>query len=244
MRFHPSSLCTALSFLTRLWPSRLPEPEDFPKALPWFPLAGLVIGVLAVFPGWLGLFSSHPFVLGWLTACLSLWITRGLHADGLADIADAWGSNASGERFWNILKDSRTGPFGALGLVAVFSGQALAFGSLWSLGRPGAIVWCFMLGRMTSVAALRLCRERVRPGLSALFAPGATNGVTAAALACTLFFGCALAPVATLFWGVALSSLLLAGLTRLSVRQQGFNGDFMGAAILLGELAGALGALL
>jgi len=43
--------------------------------------------------------------------------------------------------------------------------------------------------------------------------------------------------------GIAGEALVLAFLSRLSLRQNGFNGDFMGAAIVLGELVAALALL-
>jgi len=234
---------TALSFLTRLWPSRIATGEEFARSLPWFPLVGLVAGLVAVLPVWLGLFSGLFWLQGWLVMGISLWLTRGLHADGLADIADAWGSQASGERFWTILKDSRIGPFGVLGLIMALSGQVFCFGYLAQEGRLGQVVWCFALGRGLSVAALFLCRERVRPGLSALFAPGATPRTLWLVLAQTALLGLILTGLRGLILGLAASGLALFALVRLSGKQQGFNGDFMGACIVLGELAGALAAL-
>jgi adenosylcobinamide-GDP ribazoletransferase len=241
---HPHSLVHALSFLTRLAPPRILDEADFPKTLIWFPLVGLAVGTLAVLPAWLGLFVALPWLQGWIVAGLALWLTRGLHADGLADIVDAWGSAATGQRFWEIMKDSRAGPFGVIGLVMVLAGQVLAFGYLAGQGRLGAACWCFVLGRTLSLAALTLCRRRVRPGLASLFVPGATTNMLALATAQAVILGLALSDMRTVLLGLVLATLVLAFLVKLSRRQQGFNGDFMGAAIMLGELAGALAALL
>ncbi|MFP5222657.1 MAG: adenosylcobinamide-GDP ribazoletransferase [Acidobacteriota bacterium] len=240
---HPSRFLSALSFLTRLVPPRVVDDAEFPRTLPWFPATGLAVGVVAVLPSWLGLFSGHPWLQGWLITGLSLWVTRGLHADGLADVADAWGSAATGDRFWAIMKDSRAGPFGVLWLVMAVLGQALAFGVLAGSGRLLAVCWCFVMGRALSVTALALCRSRVRPGLSSLFAPGATAGMAAFALAQAVVLGLAAAPLSSVCLGLVATGLVLAFLTRLSIRQNGFNGDFMGAAIVLGELAAALALL-
>jgi len=241
---HPHSFIHALSFLTRIVPPRTLDQADFPRTLIWFPLVGLTVGAGVVLPLWLGLFAAYPWLQGWAAAGLALWFTRGLHADGLADIADAWGSAATGERFWAILKDSRAGPFGVIGLVVVIAGQMTAFGYLAAQGRLGAVCWCFVLGRTVSLAALCLGRRLVRPGLSSLFAPGATWGMLATATAQALILGIALADLRTVVFAIAAGALVLAFLVRLARRQQGMNGDFMGAAIMLGELAGALAALM
>jgi adenosylcobinamide-GDP ribazoletransferase len=240
---HPRSFLNALSFLTRLGPPRILDQKDFPETLAWFPLVGLVVGACSLVPTYLGFFSGQAWLQGWLVAGLSLWLTRGLHADGLADIADAWGSRAYGDRFWNILKDSRCGPFGVLGLVMVLVGQILAFGILSGQGRFGAICWCFVLGRFLGVAVLCLCKDMARPGLSSLFAPGAGGKTFTAALAQSIVLGLALSSSGAVFWGFAAGGLVVFFLVRLAKRQHGLNGDFLGAAIVLGELAGALGAL-
>ncbi|MFZ5427918.1 MAG: adenosylcobinamide-GDP ribazoletransferase [Thermodesulfobacteriota bacterium] len=229
--------------MTRLGRARIIADEDFPSTLPWFPVIGLAVGGLAVLPCMLGLFGKHPFIQGWLMAGLGLWLTRGLHADGLADVADAWGSSATGGRFWEIMKDSRAGPFGVLALVMVLGGQVLAFGALAGEEMYGAVCFSYALGRTAALWSLLLCRERVRPGLCALFAPGATAGTAAAATALTAVTGLVLATPAAMAAGLFAAALPVCFLARLSRRQGGFNGDFMGAAIVLGELAGALGAL-
>ena len=54
-------------------------------------------------------------------------LTRGLHLDGLCDVADAIGSGAPRERALEILKDSRTG---AMGVLAVSCQMILKAGSL------------------------------------------------------------------------------------------------------------------
>lgn len=240
---HPGQFLSALSFLTRLVPPREVDAVDFPKTLLWFPAVGLAVGLAAVLPAWLGLFAHLPWLQGWLIVGLSLWVTRGLHADGLADVADAWGSAATGDRFWAIMKDSRAGPFGVLWLVMAVLGQTLAFGAMAATGQFLAVCWCFVMGRAVSVAALALCRCRVRPGLSSLFAPGATMGVAAFALAQAVVLGLAAAPLSSVCLGLLGSALVLAFVVRLSKRQNGFNGDFMGAAIVLGELVCALAIL-
>ena len=239
---HGLGLC--LSFMTRLVPGRMAAPEEFPRALPWFPAAGLAVGLLAVLPAWLGLFAGQSWLQAWLAVGLSLWLTRGLHADGLADIMDAWGSRAEGERFWSILKDSRAGSFGVIGLVMALTGQVMAFQALAAQGRFGAVAWCFVLGRLSGLALLWACRDRVRPGLGAMFAPGATTRTLLLAAGATLATGLALTTPGAMFRGAALSACAVVGLARLCTRRGGMNGDFIGAAIVLGELAAALGAVI
>ncbi len=240
----PGDFLTALSFLTRLGRPAVVPPERFAASVAWFPAVGLVVGLVCAAGPFLGVFGAYPALQGWLALCLSLWLTRGLHADGLADIADAYGSGASGDRFWEILKDSRAGPFGILALVLTLGGQGLAFAALCAQGRWGELVWCFVLGRLAGLVLLRLNRTRVRPGLGALFASGATVDALGWACACAAVAGALLCPWRTLAASLVLCALPVWRFTRLSRFQGGFNGDFIGAGIVLGELCAALSALL
>ncbi len=261
---------TALCFLTRLGRGRMIAEEDFGPSLVWFPCVGLLVGALAVLPAWLGLFGGHPLLQGWLIAGISLWLTRGLHYDGWADLWDGWGSAAKGERFWEIVKDSRAGPFGVMGLVMGLGGQVLAFAALAGIAAGGwieaghsggghmgavadglsqsaawgAIIWCFVVGRLACMASLCLSKARVRPGLAGMFAPGATPQALTLSLVQTILLGLLLTTPGTVLAGLTLTGLGLYGLVGFSRRVEGFNGDFMGTAVILGELCAALAALL
>jgi adenosylcobinamide-GDP ribazoletransferase len=112
--------CVAVSFLTVF---RLPStaeqtaaPEDLAASFSWFPLVGFMLGLCMVAMANLcqGLPPSLLAVI--LTALLAI-MTRGLHLDGLADLADGIGGGYTAERRLEIMKDSRTGAFGALALI-------------------------------------------------------------------------------------------------------------------------------
>lgn len=237
-------LLTALSFLTRLAPGRRCEPEDLASAMPWLPVVGLILGGLLAAPLALGLFAASAWVQAWLVLAGSLWLTRGLHLDGLADIADAWGSGATGERFWGIVKDPRLGAFGAMGLVIVLSGQLVLLHELLARQALGALTLVFVLGRLAAVVLARSARTLARPGLGRLFISGATRHGLALALATSLGAGLLLVRPLPLAAMLAASLAPILGLRRLARQQDGLNGDFLGAAIVLGELGACLGWLL
>lgn len=105
--------------------TRLPIPvkvefknEDLGKGNAWFPLIGGIIGLGTATVYW---FGSQLFVEGFVPAILALaayiWLTGGLHLDGLSDTFDGLWSNRPRERVLEIMKDSRIGTFGALGLL-------------------------------------------------------------------------------------------------------------------------------
>lgn len=239
-----SGLLLALSFLTRLVPGREARPGQFAATLPWFPVVGAALGALLAGPFALDLLPRTPWVAAWLVLLGNLWLTRGLHWDGWADLCDAWGSRATGERFWRILKDSRTGAFGAMGLFAGMSGQLLLLHHCLGWGRYAVVGYSFVFGRGLAVGLMALNRTRTRPGLAAAFLPGATPLRLAAASALTLGMGLWAMPAPSLAAALLLGILGLSELSVLARRHGGLNGDFLGCAIVWGELSVLLAMVL
>lgn len=239
-----AGLLLALSFLTRLVPGREARPEQFAATLPWFPAVGAILGALLAGPFWLGLLPRSPWIAAWLALLGNLWLTRGLHWDGWADLCDAWGSRAAGERFWTVLKDSRTGAFGAMGLFAGMTGQLLLLHHCLGWGLYAAVGYSFVFGRGLAVGLMALNRDRARPGLGAAFLAGATPARLGAAAALTLAPGLWAMPAPSLAAALLLGILGLSELTALARQHGGLNGDFLGCAIVWGELSVLLGLVL
>ncbi len=161
----PLPLLIALQFLTNL-PIRLPgmpQPEEQGRSLLWYPLVGLLIGLVLVCGNWLLDGSANLLVAAVL---LTLWVgmTGALHLDGLADTADAWlGGFGDRERTLTIMKDPRSGPIAVVVLVLLL---LLKFAALWVLlGADSglALLLAPLLGR-AALLALFLNTPYVRPG--------------------------------------------------------------------------------
>ncbi len=109
----------ALQFLTT-FKVRLEPPPSLNEAAQsaWaFPVIGGVIGIILAVA--YALLDGHlPSILCAIVV-VGLWvvITGGLHLDGWTDCWDALPASVSPERRFEILKDSRLGTFGAVGLV-------------------------------------------------------------------------------------------------------------------------------
>jgi len=113
-------LIYALRFMTVI-PIKWKEGEDMgevARSISVFPFVGLIIGAAnfglynLVTLKFSPLFTSAIVVVWWI------FITGGLHLDGLADTADGVWGGTSKERRLEIMKDSRTGVFGVLTLIA------------------------------------------------------------------------------------------------------------------------------
>ncbi|GAB4504938.1 MAG: adenosylcobinamide-GDP ribazoletransferase [Anaerolineales bacterium] len=112
-------LLTAFNLMTAL---PLPVRKDWQtgdsgRASLWYPFVGLVVGGLTWLT-WMGAIRLFPtLVAGSLTLLLWVGLTGGLHLDGLADCCDGLLASASVGRRLEIMKDSRLGAFGGIGLM-------------------------------------------------------------------------------------------------------------------------------
>ena len=109
----------ALQFLTIIpLPFQLRcDERDLGRSMAFFPLAGLTLGgVLAGADFLLVQVFPRPVADLLLVAFLAL-LTGALHLDGLADVCDGLAARGGRERFLAVMKDSRVGAVGVVGLV-------------------------------------------------------------------------------------------------------------------------------
>lgn len=228
-------LLSAFRFLTRL---PLPGPRaagegELTAAAVWFPLVGLVIGLLLIAAAMPGMIANH-----WLAALLVVlaWIaiTGGLHLDGAADLADALGaSHRDPERFLAVMKEPHTGSFGVVAIVAILMSKLVAVA--WIVESAEIDFWVLLL----IPAWARLGALYWSQSLAAL-APGRGEDLSrrspdgAVSLWGALLFALSLLLVSLPFALVAVAALLLWRLY-LKRRLDGMNGDCLGAGIEYGE---------
>src|SRR6185369_12753777 len=118
------------------------EKEDLGRATAFFPLAGLAIGGMLAGANWLiSPWIVRPLCDALLITLLAL-VTGALHLDGLADVCDGLAARGGRERFLAVMKDSRTGAVGVVGLVL---GLLLKYQALLHLplGEKGGMILFF-----------------------------------------------------------------------------------------------------
>jgi len=118
----------AVSYFTRLPIAHHVEYSEaaLNRATSWFPLVGWLVATVTA--GVLLLADQlMPTDLAILLSMMAgIIFTGGFHEDGLADTADGFGPVGDRERSLEVMKDSRLGTFGALGLVFILGGKFLA----------------------------------------------------------------------------------------------------------------------
>lgn len=231
-----TGLLGAIRFLTRV---PVPGP-DVPhrRAVPWFPIAGALIGALiggvAVACGeWVS-----PALAASVAVVAGLLVTGAFHEDGLADCADAFGGGWTRDERVAILKDSRHGTYGVAALCASIVVRVVAAGSIAdSAAMFAAFVAAHTLGRAAAVAVLAW----VRPADPAAQGLGVSAGRELGSVATTgsLIAALGLTAVVTGWWAAPLAGAAAAGaaaVAALSVRKiGGVVGDTLGAVEQVAE---------
>ncbi|WP_129973575.1 MULTISPECIES: adenosylcobinamide-GDP ribazoletransferase [unclassified Pseudomonas] len=158
-------LWIALQFLSSL-PIRLPgmpAPEQLGRSLLFYPLVGLLFGVIL----WaLNIALAGAPLLLHAALLLTVWVllSGALHLDGLADSADAWlGGFGDRERTLTIMKDPRSGPIAVVTLVLVLLLKYAALLALIEQQQGMALIIVPLIGR-AALLGLFLTTTYVRAG--------------------------------------------------------------------------------
>ncbi len=132
----------ALSFLTILpvGQTELAEEKELAPSMAFFPLVGLVIGLILSAAYYLFSLFLPRLITLWLIVGLLAFLTRGLHLDGLADTLDGLASGGSKEKMLEVMRDSRIGAFGVIGLILLIGGKYLALDHI-----PGSPIYYFLI---------------------------------------------------------------------------------------------------
>lgn len=159
--------------------SKIPMPrcdwneDNMAYAMCFWPWVGAVIGGLCWLWGVIGLHvSMNPVFFTVVLILISVFVTGGIHLDGLLDTADAMSSYQERERRLEILKDSHAGAFAVITCVVYFT---LSFGvySQMNIEALKVIAPCFMLSRSLSAFAIICFPKAKKDGSVAILSRGA-----------------------------------------------------------------------
>lgn len=245
-------LLIALQFLTRVPVPRWVgyEPAWLHASARHFPAVGLIVGAASAAVLWsASMLWPLPVAVG-LAMAASLWLTGGFHEDGLADTCDGLGGAVSRDKALTIMKDSRLGSYGALGLVTVLGLKATALHGLGRLGVLHAAVPALLFAHAASrSAAVMLLGSLAYAGdAEHAKAKPMAQQVSRAGMAVALAWPAVIA-AALLFlvgWRPVLAAALGCAITALVCRRWflrrlgGYTGDTLGATQQLSELAAYL----
>lgn len=118
-----SSLIIAIAMYSKIpMPQAEWNEKNMRYAMCFFPLVGVIIGVLEIVAGnlitvWKG---EGTFFYAVVLTLIPVFITGGIHLDGFADTMDAKSSYGDREKKLEILKDPHTGAFAIISLCCYF----------------------------------------------------------------------------------------------------------------------------
>lgn len=226
---------TALQFLTIL-PSPVKRDftaEEVGQSLPYFPLVGLLLGLVLWGADYLFTMMLLPSLpVDVLLVALLVILTGAMHIDGFIDTCDGAVARRTVQQRLDIMADSRVGAFGVVGGCLLLLLKFSALVSLPDSYRVSALVLMPVLGRgamVYSVFAYPYARQQ--GGTGHAFKQGATGFRTVIAMVTVL----AIVSAVSLSW----HGFVLAGVALLSVkafcayvksRLGGLTGDSYGAA--------------
>ena len=245
MRYELELFFNALRFFTRVpVPAWVGYSTDLlNNAARYFPAVGWLVGGAGAAVFWCLGYVLPASVALLLSMAATLLITGAFHEDGFADSCDGFGGGWEKSRVLAIMKDSRIGSYGTIGIGLML---ATKFAALHEMDDERVVLALLVAHPLSRLAATLLMRalDYVRDDDSSKSRPLA-HKLSNFGLAWAGFFG--LLPLLLLGWSEALAVLALAAFVTWRAaayflrRIGGYTGDCLGAAQQATELAVYLG---
>lgn len=235
------SIVVAFQFLTRLY---LPinvewDTANLRRSVMWFGLVGAFIGVILA--GAMTLFNRFdliPAVSAIIILLIWIFITGGMHIDGISDMADGFFSMRDKEKTLEIMKDSHVGAFGVITIVFLL---LIKFEMLKEFIITEKNVWLLILpptiARIAAGLVLSFYETTKKSGLGYTFHSSDPRIFWAIGFIVTLIISSILNIKSLIFIGIA---ILASNLMALWAKKKigGLNGDIYGAIVETVEVIG------
>jgi len=175
-------LSLAIRFLTIIPVISFPPPnntnqneevleENFANSMAFFPLVGMLIGLLLVFLRRIFYYLPVSSLVGdTLVLIVWIWLSGGLHLDGFADSVDGFLGGHNKEEILKIMKDSSTGAKGVVALVSLLLLKFVLLVEMPLFLKDAALFFTPTIGRWSMVIAAFLGNPaRLKNSMGKLF---------------------------------------------------------------------------
>jgi len=141
------------------------DDQDYQLGILLFPLIGLLIGIgLLILKK--ATFFVNPYISAIILVFFYVWITGGIHIDGLSDTSDGIFSGQDQTKMLDIMKDSRVGSFGALSISLLI----VSYVVLFAVNPGGTILVMAIMGKASVLGAASISAyAKDEAGLGAAF---------------------------------------------------------------------------
>jgi adenosylcobinamide-GDP ribazoletransferase len=241
----------ALQFFTRL---PIPRWVGFETAWlqhssRYFPLVGLVVAVISGAVYALAALALPAAVAVLLSTAAGIYATGAFHEDGFADMCDGFGGGLTRERVLEIMKDSRIGAYGAIGIALLLALKCTTLAGMTPSLALAALLVAHPCSRLMATALIWRMQYVRAEGKSKPLAQHMSGAEFAIATLCALLPLLLAAQqgwisVGALACGTAGMLVATLWLARLVARRLGgYTGDCLGAVQQLSEAAFYVGVL-
>jgi len=176
-----------LSFFTRIPVANLVEydEEKLKKSIYLYSLMGAIIGGILYGIAMLLQNVDQKIFVGLILTISYIIITGGIHLDGYSDSIDGLYSGREKKRILEIMKDSRVGAFGVIGLIILILSYVICFSSV-----PYSVIFMTpVIGRLSVVVSCyRKKYARESQGMGTFFVEGMSIKVLLVNLVLSLSF--------------------------------------------------------
>ena len=236
-----------LQFMTRI-PINIDTgfDEEFHKTITYFPLVGLVLGVLIYIIGLVSGIFFDSFITSIIVTLALVILTGGLHIDGLGDTFDAIYSYRDKERMLEIMKDSR---LGTNSLLAIMFLILLKIGFIYSIINNSLLWTVIFMPVVARLGVIVMMYKTVTPrenGMGNLFIGKASTSMFTIAILYTIILIIGISKliflVSTFEAMMLISTIIILFIfnnlfkKHIYTKIDGVTGDILGCTIELGEL--------
>jgi adenosylcobinamide-GDP ribazoletransferase len=232
-------VAAAFQFLTRLPLAWLPyQTNSLSRTAKFFPLVGLALGGAMAGIYFVLLPHLPVLIVAIVIVLFSTLATGGMHEDGLADVADAFGGGWNKQKILDIMKDSRVGSYGAVAIVFSIFARVLLLAYLPTASFVQYVIAAEVISRWTVLPlGMALPAARTEASLGARFARQISGlSLTVGTLLALVMIGYLLR---ISMWIPVVAASLVTLLSGLYYKRRigGVTGDCFGATIQLTLLA-------
>ncbi|WP_343733345.1 adenosylcobinamide-GDP ribazoletransferase [Duganella sp.] len=242
---------TALQFFSRLpipgWVGF--DPAWLNQASRYFPLVGVVVALISAATYALTAWLLPTPVAAILSTAAGIYATGAFHEDGFADMCDGFGGGMTPERVLEIMKDSRIGAYGAIGIICMLGLKLTTLAMLPPLAAVGALLVAHPLSRLMATSLIwRLdyvrAEGKAKPLAQKMRGREFLIAAASAAVPALVVIALRWLPLAALLAGVLTAAIATIWLARKCVRRiGGYTGDCLGAVQQVTEVVFYLCAL-
>jgi len=164
----------ALQFLTTIpipWRREF-SPEELGRSAGYFPVVGLIIGLILVGLNWLFSLILPSAVVNALLIASLVVISGALHLDGFVDTCDGIAGHKPIEDRWQVMHDSRAGGFGIVGIVLLLLVKYVSLNSIPEPLMMTSLVLMPVVSRWAMVYAIFAYPYAKPSGLGKVFKQG------------------------------------------------------------------------